>query len=763
MIAFFYDLFYMLPLGIALILSALGTGLGDMILGTGADGGGIPAAAGVVISSLFIMLILVLRHSGKRERILIGGILTAAIVSLYLILGEEKRELIYNRYSWILIVLILAVIAIVLGKLAQDLTALKIVIVVILFAGIMYIMLDKRQCPFGTVGFCLAVIMIYTMEIIQRYWKKSGYTEVKSHVAHIAPILLVLCITVSLIPTPEERFDWSLVKDLWKATVTEYKRFVAMITTDDDEYGYAGFSEDGSVKSGVSDSSREVMHISFGKNNYDRLYMGGIIYDNFNGHGWDTELKDKVNDREMDFIETKVAVAHYDQGYEGEYIKSDVISVESRLYNTKHIFIPSKTNMQNRNTVIPKYKETESKIIADSKIRFGDTYDIEYVYMNYDNPDLIELIDNAEALDKDIWDDTLRKNGLASNDDNSYENYIKYRSSIYEKYGGDESLTMEEALEKSSMSQELKDIISDAMDNAISDNGEGNAGEYEKLMAVAQYLQTLNYTKNPGVLPAEINDAYDYLNYFILNSQSGYCVHYATAFTLLARELGFPARYVQGYYVKKNKTGEKLVTENNAHAWAEVYFDNVGWIIFESTPGYAISKGWAVNGKATRQYDMQFDTSIYAKQSNVVDGASSELDKLPQEEKKQVNILYFVIPVVCAIVFGILFLFISRILADKRYQRMSNSEKVLDLINRNMRILRIMGYTLGECETLDEYRKTKREDVSLEELSFLGLYERMLYSEYQASEEDVNCIEEEYAVLKQNLREKGIRYKFYLV
>ncbi len=75
-------------------------------------------------------------------------------------------------------------------------------------------------------------------------------------------------------------------------------------------------------------------------------------------------------------------------------------------------------------------------------------------------------------------------------------------------------------------------------------------------------------------------------------SGSGYSVHYATAAALMLRYFGVPARYVEGYFLSAEEAGryaagERIVlTERNAHAWAEYYLDGVGWIPFETTPGY---------------------------------------------------------------------------------------------------------------------------------------------------------------------------------
>lgn len=69
----------------------------------------------------------------------------------------------------------------------------------------------------------------------------------------------------------------------------------------------------------------------------------------------------------------------------------------------------------------------------------------------------------------------------------------------------------------------------------------------------------MEYNKNPGVLPDQVADGKSFLDFFLLESQKGYCTYYATAFVLLARAEGFPARYVQGFCVPAGKGGEMAV------------------------------------------------------------------------------------------------------------------------------------------------------------------------------------------------------------
>lgn len=78
----------------------------------------------------------------------------------------------------------------------------------------------------------------------------------------------------------------------------------------------------------------------------------------------------------------------------------------------------------------------------------------------------------------------------------------------------------------------------------------------------------------------------------LTTSPYGYSIHYATLGTLALRNLGIPARYVEGYAVSRSDAaalgaGEKLtVTQEQAHAWVEYYLDGVGWVPFEVTPGH---------------------------------------------------------------------------------------------------------------------------------------------------------------------------------
>ncbi len=78
----------------------------------------------------------------------------------------------------------------------------------------------------------------------------------------------------------------------------------------------------------------------------------------------------------------------------------------------------------------------------------------------------------------------------------------------------------------------------------------------------------------------------DFARWFLEESDSGYCVHFATAAVVLLRSAGIPARYVEGYMVSCRAGEETLVTGKMAHAWAE-YYDGGVWRVLEATPAGA--------------------------------------------------------------------------------------------------------------------------------------------------------------------------------
>jgi transglutaminase-like putative cysteine protease len=114
----------------------------------------------------------------------------------------------------------------------------------------------------------------------------------------------------------------------------------------------------------------------------------------------------------------------------------------------------------------------------------------------------------------------------------------------------------------------------------------GKTTLYAQAAAIEQYLRQFEYDLTVGPPPEDVTDIADY---FLFELQRGYCDYYATAFVVLARAAGLPARFASGYTSGNWQPAEQLwrITAANAHSWPEVFFPEVGWIPFEPTAARA--------------------------------------------------------------------------------------------------------------------------------------------------------------------------------
>lgn len=91
------------------------------------------------------------------------------------------------------------------------------------------------------------------------------------------------------------------------------------------------------------------------------------------------------------------------------------------------------------------------------------------------------------------------------------------------------------------------------------------------------------YTLEPPRLAADAVDE------FLFDTRRGFCEHFASAFTLLMRAAGIPARVVTGYQGGElNRLGDYLIVrQSDAHAWSEVWLDGRGWVRVDPTAAVA--------------------------------------------------------------------------------------------------------------------------------------------------------------------------------
>lgn len=116
-----------------------------------------------------------------------------------------------------------------------------------------------------------------------------------------------------------------------------------------------------------------------------------------------------------------------------------------------------------------------------------------------------------------------------------------------------------------------------------------SAGIYSAVSRVRSRLkEEIRYTEEPLQIP---EDEENLIRWFLTEEKKGNAVWYASAAVEAFRAYGIPARYAEGYYAAQTKLAESengsvTLTGENGHAWVELYFDGMGWMPVDVTPGY---------------------------------------------------------------------------------------------------------------------------------------------------------------------------------
>ncbi|GAB3205789.1 transglutaminaseTgpA domain-containing protein [Marinactinospora thermotolerans] len=109
------------------------------------------------------------------------------------------------------------------------------------------------------------------------------------------------------------------------------------------------------------------------------------------------------------------------------------------------------------------------------------------------------------------------------------------------------------------------------------------SGPHERAVALQEWFTDgrFEYSLQPPAVP----EGEDPLARFLFEERVGYCEQFAAAMALMARQAGIPARVAVGYTPGEQIFDDHwLVTERDAHAWPELYFEGHGWLRFEPTP-----------------------------------------------------------------------------------------------------------------------------------------------------------------------------------
>lgn len=435
----------------------------------------------------------------------------------------------------------------------------------------------------------IAVVFVLTMREIVSLWEKENSLR-------IFPVLLMMEIMVMLLPVSKKPFDWSFVMKAGEAVVESCRKIALeaeYLLMDKVEFGkmQSTYTGDGKLRGSLMDNDKEELYIS-AKATVRNLYLAGTEFEELDGKEW------KRHTSELPY-------GLWYAKYLNTLYQENITKKEARVFSenclTKITYGYLKTDTMFHTLYGLKIKKDITNEMTDNlnEYRFQRVqkknceYPIVFLDFDYSNEYLSKILYNCEQYENGNWLD--------------YDSLDEYSYSLY-NYPLHEMVSKaeyEDFVKKGGKLVDDSDYVtnntSDRVKQLAKEITEGQNSDYAKAVAIETFLRK-NYTYSKNV---DNSKAEDVMDTFLFETKKGYCMHYASAMTLLLQLNGIPARFVEGYLCDYTNKGEEryIVTGNNSHAWTEAYIKGFGWVRFEPTASYsnAEQSGWnfGVSNKKT--------------------------------------------------------------------------------------------------------------------------------------------------------------------
>lgn len=661
----------------------------------------------LTIALLFVLF----KNSSLTGRLVSAGIFSSLTIFIIILsryeafIGKEAQNL---KLLWLLA---FATAAFILGELIAYVRVFGIVVSALSFAALIPAAILKWDIGKLLVASVFFLTLLTIANETQRRWKKYGNTELKTHMVFIAPFLLLIASLVFLSPAPKTPYKWPIVKTVYrktKALIQDIQIRTSIRKDEDYVEGVTGFTDDSYLVGDVKKNNERVLAVFSIPKETEHLKIAGKNFSTFTGRGWIDDDKDFAPDSMFDSIVLLASLSEYTDTPE-DYVMWDDMTIEYVQMNTSYVFTLPKSVVRKSNFPIFNYNilYNGSDVLWPENRSYKTRYSMTYLVVNNDNEKFEQFIKDGAAPSKEAYEKSLFQFGLRKDKEYTYDKFIDHQNYIKDFYCKDVKL-----------SDELQTYMDELLKDCDSD--------YEKLVRIDALLKTFEYSSTPGAVPKEITNESEFLDYFILKERKGYCSFFATAFVLLARSEGIPARYVQGYSTPTYSYKSLYITSDMAHAWAEVYFDNAGWIAFDPTPGYGGGSYWsAASNNATIPIFGNYDPKD--KPEN-----AAPLPELPEteEEPDALTIKWYmiVIPALSGIAVIALFYTLFRINALIRFKKLDYDKQFVIICRQIFAILKLLGMAIEDGETIQEYKRRLGKYYAESALSFMDDLEQHLYS-----------------------------------
>lgn len=610
----------------------------------------------------------------------------------------------------------------------------------------------------------LALMLLYYFKHIyirNSLREKNDYITNSSFIILSIPLAAIIFLTAFFLPKSNKPIEWEWLDQKINTWFEFYNDKFHFTSYDYFSISSTGFGKDNERLGGkVALDKTPVMEVE----TVNRTYLRGAIRDVYTGTSWANsqdlftqhmlddnshvhELNIDFNDDgtmkeyQCDIIEPFIGITLFrdDNNYDDSLIKKNNMKIRYLNLKTKTIFTPSKTTkyspLKRKHRSIS--LDAEGMYSSEKKLGKGFEYNLEGYYVDYKNEKFIELLKNSyQGLYRNILSQRNIEDFLLNNMLSLYEDGIRMPDNQYASISEKEItalLQMSEGIYSKYL--KLPDTLPDRIKSLALSITEDFDNSYEKVKAIEKYLNvSYPYTLKPSPTPNER----DFTDYFLFDLKEGYCVYYATAMTVMLRSIGIPARYVEGYMlppeeVSKTDTNQpaKLyrITNENAHAWVEVYFEGFGWIPFEPTPPFVSS--FYSRDQSAGSYSSSFmEDPLYDEYMRMLNEYDSMIFKdmdipafngegniKPDYTSKDILILFAAI-IIFVLILVIFLNYFRRKIYISSIKQMDHKNCVINITNYYIKIFTSMGFDIQRGETLIEYIKRVEEQLAYEKYSY---------------------------------------------
>ncbi len=634
----------------------------------------------------------------------------------------------------------------------------KAAFAVIIPAGLVISMISGAVPVRICVSALLVLIPLLGADLIRCF---SGKKD-ESRIISLFPFFVIIFLFINFVPISKDPVDWSGVAGIFERISDAGKKIVNRfgIGVADYESASMGFDGENGLFKSVRENHDEVMNVTAESFLGGAVYLTGKVYSDFDGMHWTFRGEEETENlgRLIDTIETLSAVYEtYPKNiYDICYPEKNEIVIKNM--KTEYAFCPSKAVISPGGQ--PQVHLEGDNVFFPEEEKFGYEYRVEYYVLNRDGEDLVK---NHRTISEETWDRIAMKYKTPEGYIYTYDDLLEYRDSVRKIYG-------------------KKPLLSDEVMNLTEEIAGDSDSEYVKLKRIERWLSEHEYSTEIDISAEDLGSPERFMDRFLIENTSGYCSYYATAFVLMARAEGIPARYVEGYRIDENEYETVKVYSNMAHAWPEAYIEGVGWIKFDPTPGFERPAVWGeplmppeyYEGDAGSHgediYDEETELSELIKEAREEKERQKEEERLrvKAEKKRKRQILFSTIGAMAgsAIIIFVITAFAAIVSEQKKMNRKNKNSGLKAVCRRNFLILDSMGLKPMQGETLCEFERRASEELSENGMRFVGIYENILYSGKEDGDYSEREVEELYdaasednRMLKERIRKEKIRVR----